>query len=104
MYFLSGFDPRGASHYFRLFGQQLRELGARQGQPWHLERLRSPEGALISRWRIADPSASPVELVFLQWDDLARQHWPRNPARLLLDWLPIYGWYLLGGEIGRAHV
>jgi hypothetical protein len=101
VYFLSGFDPRGGSHYFRLFADQLRQVAGHQRLPLQLKRLSSPAPALLSRWTIAGELSSPVELVFLHWDDLARQHWPRSPWRLLLDLLPIYRWYLLGGGLQR---
>ena len=32
VYFLSGFDPRGASYYYRLFSEQVRQLKRRSGR------------------------------------------------------------------------
>ncbi|MCP9804998.1 hypothetical protein KBY71_00510 [Cyanobium sp. T1B-Tous] len=98
VYFLSGFDPRGASFYYRLFAEQVRELkrrsgrglrvGQRRGQ--HLERL-------ISRWQVGEDGAADVDFCFLHWDDIARSHWPRSPLVLLWEGLGIYRWYLLEG-------
>ena len=98
IYFLSGFDPRGASYYYRLFNEQLHHLGLRQGCDVRLGRRRPSQGdRLLSRWPVEGLSAQPHELVFLHWDDIARQNWPRQPLPLIWDSLCMYGWYVLRG-------
>ena len=56
LYFLSGFDPRGASFYFRLFNQDLERRNAKanggDGAPIKLVRSRQERDRLLSRWRI----------------------------------------------------
>ena len=56
LYFLSGFDPRGASFYFRLLSQELESRNAKtpmgEGQPIKLLRRRQEGDRLVSRWRI----------------------------------------------------
>jgi len=100
-YFLSGFDPRGASHYYRLFGEQLRRHGRRQGQALSLGRRRGLADGYLSRWSVANG----LELTFLHWDDIAREHWPRRPWPLLRD-VAIFGWWYLvqGGFLRFARM
>ena len=101
VYFLSGFDPRGSAHYYRLFSEQLRRYGRRGGRTLQLGRRRSQADGLLSRWTISEQGAAAVELVFLHWDDIAREHWPRQPWRLLWDGLIFSFWYLLQGGLLR---
>jgi hypothetical protein len=95
MVFLSGFDPRGAAHYYRLFAEQLGRHGLRLG------RRRDQADGLLSRWRIAGDPDPALEVVFLHWDDIARQHWPRQPWRLFWDGLIFARWYLIQGGVLR---
>ena len=101
VYLLSGFDPRGAPHYHRLLAEQLRLYRRRVRRPLALGRRRALGDSLLSRWGVQERGQPALELVFLHWDDIARQHWPRQPLRLLWDGLGIYGWYLLGGGLWR---
>ena len=100
MVFLSGFDPRGASFYYRLFAEQLRRYQQRGDRSFELERRRQAD-RLLSRWQVLEDGQPQLDVCFLRWDDIAREHWPRQPLVLLWDGLFVYGWYLLGGGIGR---
>lgn len=75
-YFLSGFDPRGVSHYQRLFAGVLKQRGVRLGP--------RQAGERITRWPLAGRQA---ELAFLHWDDIARAHWPIHPWPILCQLL-----------------
>jgi len=101
VYFLSGFDPRGGAHYYRLFAEQLRRHGQQQHRALQLGRRRGQSDALLSRWSVRDGRALTLELAFLHWDDIARQHWPRHPLRLLWDGCVFAWWYLLRGGLFR---
>jgi hypothetical protein len=87
VFYLSGFDPKGAAYYHALY----RDEAAAQAQVSGLEvtvgrRQKSAEGNAF--WEI---SATPIEgavethYEFLRWDDIVRQHWPRSQARLVKD-------------------
>jgi len=98
-YFISGFDPRGAFHYKRLFQAELKL------SDWRLGRRISQE--LITRWPIKKIDVETVEsvheLCFLHWDDIAKENWPKSPLVLLLQCLDFGWWYLLkGGLIHHA--
>ena len=101
VYFLSGFDPRGAPHYYRLFAEQLRVYTARTARALELGRRRSQADQLLSRWSVQEEGRSRLEMVFLHWDDIARQNWPRRPIPLIWEGLGMYGWYLFGGGCWR---
>ena len=101
VYFLSGFDPRGGAHYYHLFAEQLRRHGQLQHRVLQLGRRRGQSDALLSRWTVRDGRALTLELAFLHWDDIARQHWPRHPLRLLWDGCVFAWWYLLRGGLFR---
>lgn len=100
MVFLSGFDPRGASFYYRLFADQLRRYQQRVDRSFSMERRRQAD-RLLSRWQVLEEGQPQLDVCFLRWDDIAREHWPRQPLVLLWDGLFVYGWYLLGGGIAR---
>jgi pimeloyl-ACP methyl ester carboxylesterase len=87
VFYLSGFDPKGAAHYHALY----RSEAAAQAQVSGLQvtcgrRQKTTDGNAF--W---DVSASPPEgtvktrYEFLRWDDIVRQHWPRSQARLVKD-------------------
>ena len=105
VYFLSGFDPRGAAFYYRLFAGQLQTYASREGRDLQIGRRRWQPDPLLSAWQVQErdpglPAGSlPLEVCFLHWDDIARQNWPKNPLRLIWDGVGIYGWYVLGGGL-----
>jgi len=112
VYFLSGFDPRGSSFYYRLFVEQLQAYAARSGRRLSVSRRRGQKDPLVSSWQVLEevqPPDGPIiteplarlEVCFLHWDDIARQNWPKNPLRLIADGVGIYGWYLLRGGLVR---
>ncbi len=96
-YFISGFDPRGASHYIRLFQKELNGRGCRTG--------RRITNGLITRWSLEAKSESsdqsiqlnPCELSFLHWDDIARENWPKKPLEILKKTFVYAYFYLCKG-------
>ena len=102
-YFISGFDPRGSSHYKRMFQQDLKTKGFRLGK-------RTTNG-FITRWRITTNdrylsqkhSESTHELCFLHWDDIARENWPKSPFVMVLKCLEFAYWYFFRGGFSRVY-
>ena len=103
VFYLSGFDPKGAAHYHALYrdeaakqaqlsGMQI-EVGRRQrtapGNSFWRVRAQTPEGVVQTHYE------------FLRWDDIVRQHWPRNQARLLQDIVRTTGLNLRHGALWR---
>lgn len=83
IFYLSGYDPRGARFYQQLYAEQAALYAERSGRTIEVgERARAGRGN--SRWTIEDQSSgAESEMVFLGWDDVIREHWVRNPVRLL---------------------
>jgi hypothetical protein len=87
VFYLSGFDPKGAAHYHALYRDEAAAqalvsglhvaVGRRQKTAdgnafWELAAT-TPAGAVQTRYE------------FLRWDDIVRQHWPRSQGRLVKD-------------------
>jgi len=109
VHYFSGFDPRGAGHYHRLF----REQGARP----------QPSGALVNtgsrsrphphthrwpvQWQLTSASEEPngptvrTEHVFMGWDDIIRAHWSRRPLALLGELVTVYASMVFEMGLGR---
>jgi hypothetical protein len=87
VFYLSGFDPKGAAHYHALY----RDEAAAQAKVSGLELMigrRQKSAESNAFWEISAATAEdPVETryEFLRWDDIVRQHWPRSQARLVKD-------------------
>ena len=89
VFYIGGFDPKGAAHYHALYRDEALKqtnvsgltinVGKRQKSAsgnafWQLEAA-GTEGLVRSRYEV------------MRWDDIVRQHWPRNRARLVWDML-----------------
>ena len=87
VFYLSGFDPKGAAYYHALY----RDEAAAQAQVSGLEvtvGLRQKTSNGNAFWDVNAHSAEgavETHYEFLRWDDIVRQHWPRSKARLLKD-------------------
>ncbi|MCT0200207.1 hypothetical protein KQ313_11005 [Synechococcus sp. CS-1325] len=106
IYYISGFDRRGASYYYGLFSQQLKRFSDLTGRALSVGSRRRDALSLLSRWRVneVDPSSQAgcdFDYCFLHWDDIVRQSWERNPLRLLGAGLVLYGDQLMQGVLWR---
>lgn len=83
IFYLSGFDPRGARFYHQLYAEQASIYARNSGHAVTVSG-RERAGKANSRWQIGDTTAdAESDFVFLGWDDVIRTHWVRNPAQLL---------------------
>lgn len=87
VFFISGFDPKGATYYHRLYATGAANQQAASGQTYDVSPRKRTEDTHVQWWRIlwrsaASDLADPVHttLEFLAWDDLVRAHWPRGVA------------------------
>jgi hypothetical protein len=111
LYFLSGFDPRGSSFYYRLFVEQLKVYARRSGRSLKVGRRRGQADPLLSSWHVeevatdqegaTDRTQMPLEVVFLHWDDIVREHWPRSPLVIAGQGFRFALWYLVRGGLIR---
>lgn len=99
-FYLSGFDPRGARHYHRLYREQAKLQANSNGFVWHVSG-RKPAHGFIDEWevRVSDAATEKVSTTFgfLRWDDIVRQHWAVSWLHILRDfWLVIRTYWLSG--------
>lgn len=84
VFYVSGFDPKGAPFYHSLYRQQAGLQSALNGMNIEVGlRQRLPAGN--SFWDVT--AASPEGPVhthyeFMRWDDVVRAHWPKSQLRL----------------------
>ena len=89
VFYLSGFDPRGAAFYHRLY----QEESLKQAPLLHAEikvGSRSRQEKYVNHWLVQSnfhhlESPQPVETnyFFLNWDDIVREHWEPNVYKLI---------------------
>ena len=99
IYFLSGFDPRGSSFYYRLFVEQLKAYANHAGRSLKVGRRRGQADPLLSSWHVEERGTTVLEVVFLHWDDIVRDHWPRSPLVIAGQGVRFALWYLLSGGL-----
>ncbi|GAC1603638.1 MAG: hypothetical protein NVS3B2_08280 [Ramlibacter sp.] len=84
VFYVSGFDPKGAAFYYALYRQQAQLQSALNGMQIDVgPRQRLPGGN--SFWDIrATTARGQVEThyEFMRWDDVVRAHWPKNELQL----------------------
>ena len=105
VFFISGFDPKGASYYHALYAAEATKQDAVTGTHTVIgQRVRDAQGN--SHWTISSQpapgsSASQTETTFefSRWDDIVRKHWPRSAWRLLADLVFAYNLMIRSGGI-----
>jgi hypothetical protein len=88
VFYISGFDPQGASHYHALYQQEAAKQSLING--WTFEvGVRKRRAGGNSFWSI---DASPLggaqvhtHYEFMRWDDVVRQNWPMQTLALWRD-------------------
>lgn len=82
IFYLSGYDPRGARFYHGLHKEQAQLYARQSGHDITVSsRKRIDQGSSV--WTIDDPAdGATSELEFLGWDEVIRQTWGRNPLKL----------------------
>jgi hypothetical protein len=103
VYFLSGFDPKGASYYHSLYRTQAGLQSAVSGYQLEVNaRQRDHDGT--SRWSARfqeNDQQCETTIEFARWDDIVRKHWLRSTAALLADTLGMYRYALACGVIPK---
>lgn len=103
VYYVSGFDPRGAGFYHRLYREESAKQAVLHGGAVTVG-ARSRLGEHVSAWNVEgewDDQAVSTQYQFLHWDDLVRRHWVSSVPRLVLSALAAYGHYIGSGAFGR---
>ena len=89
VFFVSGFDPKGAAHYHRLYRTQA----ALQGTVTHTvyevsDRKQGDNGNAV--WTVRSGDTETV-YEYVRWDDIVRSHWPRGAWQVLMRSVRVYG-------------
>lgn len=82
VFYLSGFDPRGAAFYHRMYRDEAEKHSALSGAALDVGPRRAL-GPHVQSWTVTSETAGATvetRYDFLRWDDIVREHWPR--ARL----------------------
>ena len=105
VFFVSGFDPKGASYYHGLYSAQAALQGAVSGVTYTVSaRSKRPNGN--SRWTVDASSpagATHTTYEFARWDDIVRSRWPRGAFGVLAGSIRAY-MSALGSGMGLVKV
>ena len=111
VFFFSGFDPKGASFYHRLFRTGIAQRNAAHDETLALgKRHRIGRWASVwtSLWRGAAsalggrPVTMRTRVHFMRWDDVVRRHWRRTSLQLARDYWNVYAGGLASGVLSRV--
>lgn len=85
VFFLSGFDPKGASYYHGLYRKEAALQGNVTGTRYEVgDRQRCSNGNTI--WHVrseTEGQAADTTFEYVRWDDIVRAHWPRSAWQVL---------------------
>ncbi|NML45530.1 hypothetical protein HHL11_17390 [Ramlibacter sp. G-1-2-2] len=88
VFFLSGFDPKGASYYHGLYARNAPLQGEVTGTRYEVgPRTRLANGN--SCWQVRS-GGTETSFEFVRWDDIVRAHWPRSAWQVLVGSLRGY--------------
>jgi hypothetical protein len=80
VFYVSGFDPKGAAHYHGLYREQAALQHQAGGLPIEVGPRRKLDGG-DAEWRlhaVEEGVEVDTRYGFLHWDDVVRAHWPRS--------------------------
>jgi hypothetical protein len=112
VFFFSGFDPKGASFYHRLFRNGIAQRNATHADSLTVgqrHRIGSWASAWTVLWRKAPEARTPgarttrTRLHFMRWDDIVRAQWQRRPLQLARDYWNVYARGLPSGMFARIR-
>lgn len=88
VFFLSGFDPKGAAYYHRIYQEQAALQGAVTGAQYDVsERKTCDKGNAV--WTVCSGETQTI-YEYVRWDDIVRAHWPRGAWQVLWSALCVY--------------
>ncbi len=112
VFFFSGFDPKSATFYHRLFRNGIAQRNAAHDETMALgKRHRIGRWASVwtSLWRGAPstfggrPATMRTRVHFMRWDDIVRRHWRRTSLTLVRDYWNVYGRGFASGVLMRVR-
>ena len=104
VFYLSGFDPRGASFYHRLFKEEAQKQSKINGIKLKIH-PRKKQNQYSQAWTIeAQEQGQKVttQYEFLRWDDIIRKHWIRSFLGIFIDFITVSWIYISTGTLKRV--
>lgn len=96
VHYFSGFDPRGAGYYHRLYRDEALKQSIHNKACLEIG-SRTRRNDFVSAWEISgewDGEPTHTEYQFMQWDDLVREYWQRSSlllwAKGMLPYLKLF--------------
>lgn len=101
VFYFSGYDPRGASHYHKIYSEESEAQCALNGLNLTVGKRRRVH-RLAHAWKVScSETDTETDYQFLRWDDIIRANWPRNEWQLLRATIPSYWAFLKANWIWR---
>ena len=100
IYYISGFDPRGAAFYRRFYQEEAAKQAAIGGLLIRVG-ARKRVTPFSSSWQVETNEVS-TTYEYLQWDDIVRAHWSRREVTVLRNYLKAAWIYLRSGTLKRV--
>lgn len=90
LFYLSGFDPRGARFYHDLHREQIARRAERIGQPITVSGRSRGEGKSFE-WTVESAAeGTNTRVTFLRWDDIVGRAWVKGHLNLFIQTLRTY--------------
>lgn len=105
VFYISGFDPRGARHYHHLYRSEAQKQASLNGGTFTVG-ARTKTNGPYTAWPIRSTWGQDIhdcDYQFLAWDDLVRKHWHESTLSMVLRCLSFYGAGLLSGGFNRVR-
>lgn len=99
VFYLPGFDPRGARHYHQIYKAEAEKQSAVTGQAYHVSSRRK-QADDIYRWHVRSGDTE-TTYDFLGWDDIVRAEWPQGVSGIVSDIAYFCRHYILTGHVWR---
>jgi hypothetical protein len=108
VFYISGFDPRGARHYHSLFRTEIHKKNVDSAESSKVNV--SPRKALnqfISTWftdssPLSSSLSTRAEFQFLGWDDIARLNWPTSRLKHWIGYVKVSGRFLFSSFFSKG--
>lgn len=105
MFYVSGFDPKGASHYHALYRDQAQKHAAATGARLQVGPRRKLPGGNAC-WTVDSGQgneAVQTHVEFMRWDDVVRNHWKKDTLSLWLQVLSATFFNLRHGSLWAMY-
>ncbi|WP_319781490.1 hypothetical protein [Oceanisphaera sp. IT1-181] len=97
VFYIHGFDPRGARHYHQLYSSQSAQQASVNGL--HIDvSARQRNSSHHHQWQL-NTEHTHTQYNYLGWDDIVRQHWGKGWRQILNDLYYVSLVYLLSGNV-----